>query len=226
MISPVSWPTTANRSWPSASINATRSLARVPVSYPSRGLSVSPMPRWSTATTSKSRASSGICRRQAYQLSGQPCTSSSGGPSPPTTAWRRSSPVSTYRLANVSANPSGRFGAPETEPGPSGMGRWAEDELMRNPLSQHGWLTERPECGPDLLGEEFGFLPGGEVTALVDLVEVGEVGVGLLGPAARGRPDLAGKGGEAYRDRDLRRSLGGRGGSIGPVGLQVRPGRR
>src|SRR5215211_2963680 len=32
---PVSWPTTANRSWPRASISATRSPARVPVSYPS-----------------------------------------------------------------------------------------------------------------------------------------------------------------------------------------------
>jgi hypothetical protein len=31
--------------------------------------------------------------------------------------------VSTYRLANVSVNPEGRFGAPETEPGPSGTGR-------------------------------------------------------------------------------------------------------
>src|SRR5215216_2253713 len=36
-----------------------------------------------------------------------------------------------YRLVNVSVNPSGRFGAPETEPGPSGVGRWVEDELIR-----------------------------------------------------------------------------------------------
>jgi hypothetical protein len=28
-------------------------------------------------------------------------------------------------------NPSGRFGAPETEPGPSGVDSGAEDELMR-----------------------------------------------------------------------------------------------
>ena len=35
------------------------------------------MPRWSTAVTSKSRASVGISSHQAYQLSGQPCTSSS-----------------------------------------------------------------------------------------------------------------------------------------------------
>jgi hypothetical protein len=30
-----------------------------------------------------------------------------------------------YRLVNVPANPEGRLGAPETEPGPSGVG----DEL-------------------------------------------------------------------------------------------------
>src|SRR4051794_41927392 len=73
----------ANRWWPSASISATRSPARVPVSYPPWGLSDSPMPRWSTATTWNSRASAGISRRQAYQVSGQPCTSSSGGAAPP-----------------------------------------------------------------------------------------------------------------------------------------------
>ena len=59
-------------------------------------------------------------------------------------------------------------------------------------------------------GEELRLLPGGEVTALVDLVEVGDVGVGVLDPAARGPPDLAGEGGEADRERDLRRSLAGR----------------
>jgi hypothetical protein len=31
---------------------------------------------------------------------------------------------------NVSAKPSGRFGAPETEPRPSGVGRWVGGELM------------------------------------------------------------------------------------------------
>src|SRR5262245_37288414 len=80
---PVSWPTKANRWWPSAAISETRSPARVPVSYPSSGLSESPMPRWSTAITRKSLASAGITRRQAYQVWGQPCTSSRGGPSPP-----------------------------------------------------------------------------------------------------------------------------------------------
>src|SRR4051812_44006896 len=119
---PVSWPTTANRSWPSASISATKSPARVPVSYPSRGLSVSPIPRWSTAMTSKSRASAGISRRQAYQFSGQPCTSSSGGPSPPMTACWRSSSVSMYRLVNGSVNPPGGVGAPGAGAGAGGGG--------------------------------------------------------------------------------------------------------
>src|SRR6188472_1388639 len=80
--------------------------------------------------TRKSRASAGITRRQAYQVSGQPCTSSSGGPSPPMTACRRSARASTYRLVNVSVNPSARFGACETEPGPSAASRPVDDALM------------------------------------------------------------------------------------------------
>ena len=48
------------------------------------------------------------------------------------------------------------------------------------------------------------------MAAPVGLVEVGEVGVGLLDPAARGPEDLVGERGEADRERDLRRSLAGR----------------
>src|SRR5262249_44644578 len=101
------------------------------------------MPRWSTATTLKSRASAGISMRQAYQVWGQPCTSSSGGPAPPVTACRRSSPVSTYRLGKGAANPAGKFGAPGTEPGPSGGGWPGGDELIRGPR-QHltGYVQE------------------------------------------------------------------------------------
>jgi len=46
------------------------------------------------------------------------------------TACRRTSAVSMYRLVNVPVNPSGRCGAPETEPGPSGAGRLVDDEVM------------------------------------------------------------------------------------------------
>src|SRR5262249_53344241 len=81
--------------------------------------------------TSKSRASAGINSRHAYQVSGQPCTSNSGGPSPPMTACRRSPSASTYRPVKVLVNPTGRFGAPELEAGPSAMENTAELELMR-----------------------------------------------------------------------------------------------
>src|ERR1700685_3912537 len=70
-------------------------------------------------------------------------------------------------------------------------------------------LAQWPERGPDLGGEQLGLFPGCEVAALFGLVEVGEGGVELLDPAARGRPDLAGEGGEADGDRDLRGSLPG-----------------
>lgn len=58
-------------------------------------------------------ASAGVSRRH---VSGQPCTSSSRGPSPPVTACMRSWPVSMYRLENVSANPAAR-GAGDAQPG-------------------------------------------------------------------------------------------------------------
>src|SRR5262249_10164431 len=61
------------------------------------------------------------------------------------------------------------------------------------------WLAQWLERRPDLLSEQFGLFPGGEVAALGGLVEVGEVGVDLLGPAARGLEDLAGEDGEADR---------------------------
>src|SRR5215831_1760795 len=62
------------------------------------------------------------------------------------------------------------------------------------------WLAQRFERCPDLLSEQLGFFPGGEVAALGGLVEVDEVGVDLLGPAARGLDDLTGEDGKADRE--------------------------
>src|SRR3954469_21616321 len=59
--------------------------------------------------------------------------------------------------------------------------------------------ADRREGGADLLREELGLLPGGEVAAARDFVEVVEAGIGLLGPAARGSPDLARERREADR---------------------------
>jgi hypothetical protein len=52
---------------------------------------------------------------------------------------------------------------------------------------EHGHLPKRPERRPDLGREQLGLFPGGEVAAPIDLVEVGEVAVRLLDPAARDR---------------------------------------
>jgi hypothetical protein len=52
--------------------------------------------------------------------------------------------VSMDRLVNVPVNPSGRFGAPETEPGPSGVG---DELLMTFPFHTWSCLTIPPRVG-------------------------------------------------------------------------------
>src|SRR5512133_1259747 len=92
--------------------------------------------------------------------------------------------------------------------------------LGGRPLVAASCRAQRPERRPELGREELGLLPRREVTTPVGLIEVDEVWVGLLGPAARGPPDLAREGGEAGRERGLRRRLAGRhscGSSVLPV---------
>src|SRR5215212_2180880 len=60
--------------------------------------------------------------------------------------------------------------------------------------------AQRPERRPELLAEDLRLLPGGKVAALVDFVEVDEVGVGLLCPAAGRLILLAGK--DRHGDRN------------------------
>src|SRR5580693_2354992 len=101
--------------------------------------------------------------------------------------------------------------APATGPGRSLAGtRRRAGEVVAVKPGCGLWSAQRPERRPDLLGEQLGLFPGGEVTALVHLVEVDDVGVRLLDPAARGPPDLAGERREADRNRDRRGSLTGR----------------
>jgi hypothetical protein len=47
-------------------------------------------------------------------------------------------------------------------------------------------LAQIPERSPDFGRKQLGLFPGGEVAAPVDLMVVGQVGVRLLDPAARG----------------------------------------
>src|SRR5262245_49610112 len=63
-------------------------------------------------------------------------------------------------------------------------------------------LPERPEPGSYLLGEEFRLLPGREVVAPVDLVEVDEVVVRALSPAPRRLVHLAREDADGGRDLD------------------------
>src|ERR1044072_7089733 len=78
------------------------------------------------------------------------------------------------------------------------------------PWSYPGRSAQRAERRPHLGGEELRFLPGGEVAAAVDLVEVREAWVDRLGPAARSREELAGERREADGDGDRRRCVAGR----------------
>src|SRR3712207_1102151 len=63
-------------------------------------------------------------------------------------------------------------------------------------------LAQRPERRAHLGGEQLGLLPGGEVVALVDLVEVDEVRVGTLGPAPRRPVQLAREDADGRRHGD------------------------
>src|SRR6185312_14959293 len=92
--------------------------------------------------------------------------------------------------------------------------------------SGHGQLAELPERGPDLFAEQLRLLPGGEVAALADLVEVGEGGIGAPGPCLRGPVDVVREDGDAHRDGDLRGLHRGCAGGAGPAVLPVQPSRR
>src|SRR5690348_7805762 len=73
--------------------------------------------------------------------------------------------------------------------GPDDGLRGAGPGIARGP----GRLTEWPERGPDLGGEQVWLLPGSEMAALVDFVEVGEGGIGAPGPRLRGPVDVVGE---------------------------------
>lgn len=73
--------------------------------------------------------------------------------------------------------------------------------------SRRGTITLGLERRPDLRRKQHGLFPGGEVTALVHLVEIDDVGLRLLDPAWRGPPDLSGERREPDRNRNRRERL-------------------
>src|SRR5436305_14085430 len=82
---------------------------------------------------------------------------------------------------------------------------------------------DRPKGRSHLGREELGLFPGREVAALVDGVEVDDVRVARLDPAARRPPDLARERREAERDRRRRQWLLARGRGVSAVGLPISP---
>src|SRR4029450_13744629 len=64
-------------------------------------------------------------------------------------------------------------------------------------------LPKRPERVSQFARKEFRLFPGGEVAALVDLVEVGEVWVDLLGPMTGGPEDLVRENREGHWEREF-----------------------
>ncbi len=48
-------------------------------------------------------------------------------------------------------------------------------------------LAQGPERRAEFGGEQLGLFPGGEMAALVDLMEIDQVRIGLLGPASGAR---------------------------------------
>ena len=103
--------------------------------------------------------------------------------------------------------------------------RWSQARWSLSKPGRGLSLAQRPERRAKLFGKELRLFPGGEVAALGGLVEVDEVGVDLLGPAARGLEDLAGEDGEADRELYFGGLFPGRDeGSNAPPGLPLQPG--
>src|SRR5215213_3083911 len=117
----------------------------------------------------------GSVRSQLMQVSVQKSTR---------TTWPRSS-----------AGPSGSESSHSVAPPSEGMCTWAN--------TVH--LAKRPEARADLFREQLRLLPGRKVPAPVDLVEVDEIGIGLLRPTLRHLIELVRKDTHGYRDGDALR---------------------
>src|SRR5580765_3026150 len=138
-----------------------------------------------------------------------------------TTLPRNPSGVSGSELSHpVAPSKAGRL--PSTCDGCRRLNRLTRRAPRALPRSSANRLERCTQLG----GKELRLLPGREVPALVDRVEVDDIGIGLLDPAARGPPDLARERRERERDRRRGQRLGARGRRVRPVSLPVRTGRR
>src|SRR5262249_21625203 len=113
----------------------------------------------------------------------------------PVWRWRSRSRPSRRTSSNPAAS---RARPPDEEPGAGALGpQTGGRQRVRS-------SAKRAEGGPDLFREELRLLPRGEVAAPVGFVEIDQVWVDLLRPAAGRLEDLAGEDGECNRERELR----------------------
>src|SRR5262245_18314356 len=109
------------------------------------------------------------------------------------------------------------MGSPSSVDGGSTPGR---ERLRRGKKYTALGSAQGAEGFAELGGEQLRLLPGREVPALGEPVVVNQVGVGFLGPAARGGVDLVGEDAHGGGERD---PLGG---EEGELALPVQPRRR
>ena len=129
-------------------------------------------------------------------------------------------------------------GGPARRPRSGGAGRrsarpGSRPRRARMPVAvvgggAHAWTSpQRSDAEAARISRQKSRLfPGGEVAAPVDLVEVDDVRVARLDPAARRPPDLARERREGERDLDVRQGLPAGGRGVCAVGLPVRTGGR
>src|SRR5215831_13221209 len=77
--------------------------------------------------------------------------------------------------------------------------------IMLPPTSALAGQAKRPKCFSKLAREQLRLLPGREVAAFVDFVEIGQVGISTMSPRIRRTVDVFGEHGDRDRKLDLRR---------------------
>src|SRR3954447_10501544 len=96
---------------------------------------------------------------------------------PAAVGWAVARPIPSCAAASVNA------------PAPT---RWRRCSLMLSMTGSSDARAQGPERGAHLGREQLGLFPGREVPALVDLLEIDQVAVAALDPAARRTVDFAG----------------------------------
>src|SRR4051812_2051159 len=110
--------------------------------------------------------------------------------------------VTFLRFSNPPKLPSPETAWPRSSAGPSGseLSHPQPRRARARAYVRYGHLAKRPEPVAQLGGVQLRLLPGSEVPAPLDLVEMDEVGIRLLRPAPRHLEELVGEDAHGHRD--------------------------